>query len=445
MIQHQPRKFNGEGIDRISGLPDSLIEKILSCVPLCDAVRTSVLSKKWRYRWTTIPKLVLDLGFCDHVCRKTLPIEYVNIVNSLLSQHNGPLEEVHLINPYLCSPQKIYINHFIWIVLMRGVKKLTLFNWYSKSHYLPPSFPYGNLTQLELKKCVFKPKPLFRGFPNLLSLKFYNVRCDPETFSRLTANCPKLKRVFLDSLSYKGRVLSIHAPNLEFLYVRGRFNSIHLQGGQRVTEMELHLERTNEYPTWDNACLIEFFGSLVSLKFLKLGHIFHKLFIAASLLKKLPSPLNKLKILKLGGLDFNDLAMLRWILCLVSSSPNLCKLEILCYPTYRDEPQRGIYIEEAGYEHCSLDRLEKIHLGPVVGTEAEMELIKFLFRHSGALQLFDVWHEKRRNSPSLSEISKVFKKIPRVSRRVKVRHSYGYTDICSEVCPWRSSLPWLID
>lgn len=38
-------------LDRISNLPNDVTEKILSRLPLREAVRTIVLSSKWRYKW----------------------------------------------------------------------------------------------------------------------------------------------------------------------------------------------------------------------------------------------------------------------------------------------------------------------------------------------------------------------------------------------------------
>ncbi|KAK1425567.1 hypothetical protein QVD17_20921 [Tagetes erecta] len=45
-------------LDRISTLPDNIIETILTLMPIRDALRTSVLSKKWRCSWQSMPKLV---------------------------------------------------------------------------------------------------------------------------------------------------------------------------------------------------------------------------------------------------------------------------------------------------------------------------------------------------------------------------------------------------
>lgn len=49
--------------DRISGLPDDLIHQILSPLGLKFVVqRTSVLSKRWKLIWTTLPSLKFNEG-----------------------------------------------------------------------------------------------------------------------------------------------------------------------------------------------------------------------------------------------------------------------------------------------------------------------------------------------------------------------------------------------
>lgn len=44
-------------MDMISKLPLGVIETILCFLPIQEAASTSILSREWRYRWITIPKL----------------------------------------------------------------------------------------------------------------------------------------------------------------------------------------------------------------------------------------------------------------------------------------------------------------------------------------------------------------------------------------------------
>ncbi|CAG7907187.1 unnamed protein product [Brassica rapa] len=44
-------------MDRISGLSDELLVRILTFIPTKVAVSTSILSKRWEFLWTWVPKL----------------------------------------------------------------------------------------------------------------------------------------------------------------------------------------------------------------------------------------------------------------------------------------------------------------------------------------------------------------------------------------------------
>ncbi|XP_057998657.1 F-box/FBD/LRR-repeat protein At1g13570-like [Hevea brasiliensis] len=46
--------------DSISELPNDIINQILMRLPQKDAVRTCILSTKWRYKWLAVPQLVFD-------------------------------------------------------------------------------------------------------------------------------------------------------------------------------------------------------------------------------------------------------------------------------------------------------------------------------------------------------------------------------------------------
>jgi len=76
-----------EGEDIISNmLPESVITHILNFLPTKDAIRTSILSKKWERRWTSITKLSLhDYQLCvDFITRLQRMQNFAAFVNRAL-------------------------------------------------------------------------------------------------------------------------------------------------------------------------------------------------------------------------------------------------------------------------------------------------------------------------------------------------------------------------
>ncbi|KAJ0612071.1 putative F-box domain-containing protein [Helianthus annuus] len=84
------RRFVTDDDDIITNLPDDLINPILERLPVKDAVRTSVLSKRWRYRWTTMRTLDFHFGFSG---------QFLNIG---AYQHNG---FIRVISQIMCYEQ----------------------------------------------------------------------------------------------------------------------------------------------------------------------------------------------------------------------------------------------------------------------------------------------------------------------------------------------------
>ncbi|KAJ0639580.1 putative F-box domain-containing protein [Helianthus annuus] len=87
-------------VDRISTLPQPILESILSLLPTEEAARTSILSREWRYKWTTIPNLRFELLnttselTSDIACTKKEMD--MNDLHQLLLLHQGPIHEFTL-------------------------------------------------------------------------------------------------------------------------------------------------------------------------------------------------------------------------------------------------------------------------------------------------------------------------------------------------------------
>ncbi|KAL1217410.1 putative F-box/FBD/LRR-repeat protein [Cardamine amara subsp. amara] len=77
--------------DRISHLPDDLLFRILSLIPVSDAMSTSLLSKRWKSLWKMMPTLEYDENTCpnigslgfDQFCGRSLQLHQAPLLKTL--------------------------------------------------------------------------------------------------------------------------------------------------------------------------------------------------------------------------------------------------------------------------------------------------------------------------------------------------------------------------
>jgi len=168
--------------DLISNLPNSLITHIISCLPTKDAVRTSVLSKKWINHWISITKLDLDDGvyYSQRRNKSGAKQNFINFVNrTLLFTPRYNVESLSLVitKDYDAS----LLNTWIFCILEKCVKKICInancevpFSTLT-SHYL---FYHSNyLEELVLKMCccAIKVPPSAYDYFTFGSLKVLNL------------------------------------------------------------------------------------------------------------------------------------------------------------------------------------------------------------------------------------------------------------------------------
>ncbi|GKC48379.1 F-box domain containing protein [Tanacetum coccineum] len=112
-------RMNVQG-DRLSNLPDDLIHRILSFVGIKLAVQTSALSSRWRYLWTSLPRL--DFSSEDF---KTLP-KFSNFVTHVLSCRNNQTEMSSAKLSFRGKASQVFVKRILNYAFSHNVKQLTV-------------------------------------------------------------------------------------------------------------------------------------------------------------------------------------------------------------------------------------------------------------------------------------------------------------------------------
>ncbi|KAK6158601.1 hypothetical protein DH2020_005915 [Rehmannia glutinosa] len=157
--------------DFITNLPNNIIDNILGCLPLRDVVRTSILSREWRYKWTSCPDIVFDFWFDQMFLggHKLEPLIY-----QILKLHKGPLLKFALQVPDLKSNPDI--DQWVRLLPNNTLQDLTLHVSRGETHNLTSHlFTFQHFRNLKLYNCVFDPIPGFKGFNKLVNLELQRV------------------------------------------------------------------------------------------------------------------------------------------------------------------------------------------------------------------------------------------------------------------------------
>ncbi|XP_057974676.1 F-box/FBD/LRR-repeat protein At1g13570-like [Malania oleifera] len=405
MKQREPPKYPGkmdQEQDRISNLPGHVIDKILSQLPIREAVRMSVLSSKWRYKWVTLPDVVFD-NQCLSVSSQDqalLKNNLVNIVDHVLLLHTGPISKFKLSHRDLLAITDI--DRWILYLSRNSIKEFILEIW-KGPRYKMPSCLYScqNLIHLEVFNCWLRPPSVFGGFRSLKSLDLQHVTLDQDVFQNLISGCPLLERLTL--MNFDGFThLNIHAPNLQFFDIGGVFEDVSFKNTHLLTiisiglyEEVIYLDDENEQsPRCSNSNnLVRFFSHIPGIQRLEVQSHFLKYLAAGDVPRRLPSPCLYLNYLSLR-VDFNNWRENMTALCLFRSSPNLQELEMLARAESADE---GVLSEisanfwaEDDHWDCSFDQLRLVKIVGISVCRPLMDFINFLLAKSPVLEKLTV-------------------------------------------------------
>ncbi|CAI0458364.1 unnamed protein product, partial [Linum tenue] len=228
------------GGDRISSLPQSLIEHILTFLPLREAAKASVLSTAWRDKWVNLPSLIFDDRFWTPFPVVETSAQYYatygsvpNTIDKLvlnvfrvLCYHRGPLRGFSLSISQLRS-YPAHVDQILFSLYGKPIESLCI----AIDGYKLPSrlFSFRQLKKLQLFGCVFTSSKIsFEEFSMLTCLDLRSVKFPDVAGVSLTIGCPMLSALIMhDCGSAFNRLdIVIEAPSLGLLHCVGSFSSL---------------------------------------------------------------------------------------------------------------------------------------------------------------------------------------------------------------------------
>ncbi|XP_023511542.1 F-box/FBD/LRR-repeat protein At1g13570-like [Cucurbita pepo subsp. pepo] len=379
------------GMDHLSDLPQSIIECILTRLPIRDAIRTSILSRRWRYKWNTLTQLVFD-DDCVAMSNDGIYEDLIYFITHVLFLHEGPIHKFHLSATYLQNTPDL--DQWMLFLSRKGIRELIIElgdgEWFRVHSCL---FNCSKLTLLELYRCELDPPPTFKGFLCLKSLKLHQVLIAPEDIESLIANCPLLETLalsYFDSL-----VLNICAPNLKYLYLEGEFRDICLKNTPLLVAISVALYMNDDTePFGDNSdCNFEkFFGGVPYLEKLT-GHVYFTKYLSiGNSARTLPVSHIYLRSIELHQVSFEDMNEILVVLRLITSSPNLEELHVSgsSNPVAASEAPDLDFWENECPSNCTFGKLKVVKTTDMSGVPHEMEFIKYLLRNCPVLETMSI-------------------------------------------------------
>ncbi|KAL5704907.1 hypothetical protein ACHQM5_023269 [Ranunculus cassubicifolius] len=377
--------------DSISHRPPEIIEEILKHLPIKDLIRTSILSKQWRYKWTMIPCLVFDENCLERRAYKSvLTKKFARVITDILLKHQGPIHMFKFNLQYpIAKNVPDYINGWIDILKEKGISNLSI-EMGDACAFEPkePLFCCEKLEALKLKMCIFHTPASFNRFKRLKELHLEEVATTKTEFNQFTSQCPFLEKLTLINIGMKPLKVSI--PSLKYLHIQGVFNGLRLENLGSLTYLLIQLSMTLRYVEYNrrgNTSVLEsVLVGLCSLEKLELWSHSVKFLAATGVPAKLPFTLNHIEEMFLG-MNVNNLNEISVALCLLRSSPRLKTLLIGEWWSPGNCSVCGSLFWKEQYKfNIRFYHLEMVILEDFCNTECEMEFISYILKHSPTLQ-----------------------------------------------------------
>ncbi|KAL4195255.1 hypothetical protein AMTRI_Chr05g63710 [Amborella trichopoda] len=417
--------------DFISNLPDCILSCITGRLSMKDAVRTSVLSKKWKYVWTSATGLDMNEDcFClnnqngwrneRRISTEDKRKKMVKAVSHVFNSHIGHIEKFQLLfNPGIYTS---HVDQWISFLTCSGAQEVDLdFRFQLKkfvvNFYRLPSYFFDceSLRVLTLQNCLIQLPVDFKGFKSLAVLVLSGVYIQGSHLEGLVSKCERLQSLTLQN-----------AWGFKFIKIRSPLKSLQcltIDNNCRVSLCEvlvdapnlLSLNVTGYMSNHFNVHALVFnFPRLVNFSCTCVSHSPFTLDgeqadVLVMVLKKLAyvenmSLLGSFIKLCIGRSNFPVFGNLRKLsikvdmtqplevtefTCFLKSCPSLKELVIWCDEPLGKKYSSGLW-ENVEPTDCIIHHLERVVINDFSGEEDGMGFMNFLLKNARVLKKITV-------------------------------------------------------
>lgn len=217
------KKYNPV-LHEMDRLPDEIVVVILSCLTLKEAVKTSLVSRRWRYLWRfTTGSFEVDC-FCN--CCETETPEFVRWVDQAVKLHHGPSIEKFIVRSHgICAINAESVSTWVHFAMQKDVK---VFELRLSCNNFPDPHRFLSIASA-LKSKHF-------GFASLTSFKLDSANVKDEMIEYVLAICPHLKHLCLrfDTHLKNLKVVSASLKSL-VLYFCSRLKTLTISAANLVS------------------------------------------------------------------------------------------------------------------------------------------------------------------------------------------------------------------